>query len=259
MKFPVILIIALLLAGCGGGAQHWYKAGQTQVDFDQDGQECEIIAKEFARQATLTGNREDPESYVRTYNNCLFAKGWSVLPSDTPADSAAGAPAPMAACQEGGIIQGFGKTFAVPPGFVLSSDVTQAYGPTMMQNLLFQGPEQSFINFTFQKAVTRDFKPADYPVREPFFLYEQGAWKKNRDRLRWAVFSGNIQGSWVAGLGGYLIVNKRQRISIVVTSPLPSQTEAILSGLRLDSGQIGAVEKLRSEWLPWLESHAHGM
>jgi hypothetical protein len=252
MRLPAIIVV-LMLAGCAGRMQHWYNPGETQVDFDRDAQECDIIAREFARQATLTGNRQDPETYVRTYNNCLYAKGWSVLPPGS--DSPAGGP-PPAAFEKNGTVKGFGEAFTVPTGFVLKSNVTRTYGPTLMQNLFFQGPEQSYINFTFQKGLTRDFAPADFPAREPFFLYEQGALRKDPDRLRWTIFFGNLKNSWVAGLGGYLLLDDRQRVLIVVTKPLPPRNEKPLPGLRLDSGQIKAMEKFRAAWLPWLKSTA---
>lgn len=250
-KIPA-LVAVLLLAGCAG-PQRWYNPGHTQTDFDRDSQECGLIAQEFSRQATLTGDREDPVTYELTYNNCLYAKGWSVEQSGAVSGSQAALPL---ATFENGAVRGFGKTVTLPAGCSLKSHATRSYGPTLLENLFFQGPDRSYINFTFQKALTRSFDPTAFPVKAPFFLYEQGAWKKNPDGLRWALFFGRLKGSWVAGLGGFLLVNDRHRISIVLTRPLPPQVKKPLPGLHLGAGQIRAMEKFRAVWLPWLKDRA---
>jgi hypothetical protein len=248
------LLILILLSGCGGGGQHWYNHGKTRLDFDGDSQECEIVAGEFARQATLTGRREDPQTYARVFDDCLFARGWSVRPAAPPApDSALAVMEPVfAVYHSDGTIEAFGGSFAVPVGFVLRADSTQRFGPTLIQNLLFMGPDLLFMDVTVQKSQDHKFEPTNYPVQEPFFLYEQGREGK-QDRLRWAIFAGRIQEEWVVGLGGYLLRGERERLTVVITSPLPGPENAVPPGLNLSSGQFQAVERFRKEWLSWLQ------
>jgi hypothetical protein len=248
------LMILLLLSGCSGGG-HWYNSTKTGADFDGDSQECEIIAQEFSRQATLTARKGDPQKYVRTFNDCLYAKGWSALPprQSSPDSTIIEREASLAVYHPEGLLEAFGRSFAVPAGFALQSDSEQSSGPTLMQNLVFAGPDSVFLNFTLQRSSDRNFEPTNFPAQEPFVLYEQGRDKKRSDRLRWTVFTGKIQDNWVAGLGGYLLLGKRERLTVVITRALPEPQEPIPAGLSLSLGQFQAVERFRDEWLPWLK------
>jgi hypothetical protein len=256
-KIVAPLMVFLLLSGCSGESRHWYNPGKTRVDFDRDFQECEIIAGELSRKATLTGSREDPQVYARVSDDCLYAKGWGAYPAVQPAPEPAMAsqPSPLAVYDhDGSIIQAFGRNFAVPSGFALQSDSVQRFGPTLMENLLLRGPNSVFINFTVQRSLDRKFEPTAYPSQEPFFLYEQGRDGRNSDRLRWTIFAGKIRDEWVTGLGGYLLLGKRERLAIVITQPLPDSQEPVPAGLNLSQGQFQSVERFRDEWLPWLRA-----
>jgi hypothetical protein len=251
----VTFMIFLLLSGCSGGGQHWYNPGKTRVDFDGDSQECELIALELSRQATLTGRREDPQASALAFNNCLYAKGWGILPAmqPSPVSENAETVSSLAVYHQDGTIEAFGRSFAVPAGFALQSDSVRNSGSILMQNLLFLGPDSVYINFTLQRSLDRKFEPINYPAQEPFFLYEQGRDAKKPDRLRWAVFAGPIQENWVTGLGGYLLLGNRERLTVVITSPLSYPQEPVPAGLNLSHGQFVAVEQFRGEWLPWLK------
>jgi hypothetical protein len=130
------------------------------------------------------------------------------------------------------------------------ADEVQGHGDTVLQNLLFQRGDL-FINYAVQKSTGRKFTSVAYPVAEPFFLYEHGEISKKPD-LQWAIFTGKIQDSWVTGLGGFLLLGKRERITIVVTRPLPPAEAQVPAGLRLTPDQFQAVEQFREEWLGWL-------
>ena len=79
----LLVLIFLLLTGCSSTQQLWYNPAKTQKDFDRDSQECEIIAREFSRQATMTGKSLDYETFASAWSSCLHDKGWSNTP---PAD-----------------------------------------------------------------------------------------------------------------------------------------------------------------------------
>jgi hypothetical protein len=250
--FIVLISLIFLQAGCAR-QQIWYNPGHSQMDFDRDSQECSIAASALARQATLTGKREDPATYVRVYNGCIHEKGWSQTPpAESAKDSGAGRvqAQQLALLHANGTIEAFDRRLQVPEGFVLEADGIQGREDTLLQSFLFRNGEL-FINYTFQKSLGRRFEAADYPVAEPFFLYEQGMASRKPD-VRWAVFAGNLQASWVAGLGGYFLLNKRERIIIVVTRSLPSPAERVPAGLRLTSEQFQAMEQFRDQWLGWL-------
>jgi hypothetical protein len=251
----LLFLFILLLFGCGGG-QHWYNPGKTRVDFDSDSQECEILARELSRQATLTGRREDPQTYGRAFNACLYGKGWSTLPPVQPgAGSGSGeADSSLAVYHPDGRIEVFGRYLAVPAGFVLQSNGVQRLGPTLSENLFFMGPDSVFMNISVQKSLDSKFEPANYPAQPPFFLYEQGRDEKQPDLLRWAVFAGKIHEEWVAGLGGYLLLGERERLTVVITGSLPDPHEPVPPALQLSHGQFQAVERFREEWLSWLQA-----
>jgi hypothetical protein len=251
---PACFMAFLLISGCSGGGQHWYNHGKTRVDFEGNSQECEIIARELARQATLTGRREDQQTYGRAFDNCLYAKGWGTMPAVQPSpDAATETGTSLAVHRQNGTIEAFGRAFAVPAGFELQSDSGGSFGPTLIQTLLFLGPDSVYLNYTFQKSRDRKFEPTDYPVTAPFFLHGRGREEKKPDRLRWTVFAGEIREDWIVGLGGYLLTGKRERLTVVITRALPHPREPVPAGLNLSLGQFQAVQRFRNEWLPWLE------
>jgi hypothetical protein len=250
MKPICLIILIAVVSGCGGQQQLWYNPGRTQMDFDRDSQECGIIAGELARQATLTGRKEDPQTFTLVYNNCINSKGWSTAPALQPSAGVNVAQPFLALYNPDGTIEAFDRQLKVPDGFILLADGVQGHGDTILQNLLFQKGDL-FINYTVQKSRGRKFAPTDYPVPEPFFLYEQGK-NGRKPHLHWAIFTGHIQDSWVTGLGGYFLLGKRERISIVVTRPLPEAGGQTPTGLRLAPDQFQAVEQFRGEWLAWL-------
>ncbi len=242
-----VLICLFLLSGCGGKAQ-WYKEGHTQADFDMDVQECEIIASEFARQASLTGEREDPATLIRAVNSCLYAKGWSNFPTQKNGQDAE-EPARLAVYDQG-VLTGFKKTINIPPGFVLLSDSTGHSGPTTSQTLFFTRDNTTYINILFQKTLNDVFEKVEYPVVEPFFLYHRGE-KMKRPDIDWAIFTGEFQKEWVVGFGAFLRANRKERITIVVTHPLPAQDSSPPSELRLTRNQYQAADLFTEEWSTW--------
>jgi len=245
-----LICLLVFLGGCGEKVR-WYKPHHYQTDFNRDSLECEAIAHEMARQATITGKDEDLVTFIASYNNCLFRRGWSNNPPAAQ-NSEGQITAPPLAVSEQGKIQGFGKTVAMPKGFTLLAETSQVAGPIAAQNFQWRDDASTFINIIYQKAATKSFDSIDYVVVEPFFLYERGRDRKKPDFLRWAVFAGEVGKSWVVGLGGYVLAGNNERIVVVVTRPLPGPEALPPPGLRLSKGQRDAADDFMKTWEVWL-------
>ena len=72
----IIMLTAFLFSGCGYSHQ-WHKPGKTRIDFEQDYQECQIIAKEMFRQKTIDGKIRLFDNYQEYIHECLFIRGWT--------------------------------------------------------------------------------------------------------------------------------------------------------------------------------------
>lgn len=250
---PILLVFLLVfLSGCGT-QERWYKADHYQTDFDKDTLECETVAREMARQATMTGSSEDPSTFASSFNNCLTTKGWSNSPQPLRELPGQEKRAPLAVLDQGKV-QGFGKTILLPPGFTLLSESSQVVGPFTALNFQWVGDDSTFVHIVFQKTTAQSFNPIDYVVVDPFFLYERGMDEKKPDLLRWAVFAGEVKKNWVVGLGSYVLVNKNERIVVVVTKQLPPPEASPPPSLRLSKEQRNATERFMGEWLGWLQA-----
>lgn len=245
---PAVFVL-LLLAGCAS-REVWYQEGKGQVAYDQDAQECRLIASEFARQATMTGKSEDPATYARTMTTCLLSKGWHMTPPQSATAGAAGDVAggsvPLADIAAGEV-RAFGARIKLPDHFVLFNTTDSGAGPTVLQTYLFGGPQETYINVMVQKTVVKGnrFEDTPYQVLPPFFLYEQG-----KDGA--AIFCGKINDEWVMGLGNFFVINGQERVTVIVTKALMApQTEA-QPGFRLSAEQFARVEEFKQEWLSWL-------
>jgi hypothetical protein len=246
-KIIICYFLICMLCACGAGPM-WYKQGATQADFNKDEQECLLIAHELARQATVSGERENLEIFIKSYNNCLFQKGWSHIPP-TQQNTSTGTNTILAKIDQN-CIQAFGKKISLPAGFKLLNENKRVFGPTLIHSFFFQGPGPAFINFIFQQSLDLNFEPADYPVKEPFFIYDKGCEKE--ENIRWSVYCGQIKNEWIVGLGSFILIKDSQRIIVVITSPLPPRTSPPPKGLRLTKNQKDAAERFETKWKKWL-------
>jgi len=250
-KVLLIMVWFLTPLGCAS-KQMWYQEGKGQVDYDQDAQQCILIAKEFSRQATMTGKAEDPATYNRTLTNCLLNKGWSMTPSAKVLagehKDASASVEPLAVIDQGKF-QAFGGQVMLPEQFSFVSSSSNGTGPTIVQTYLFSGPRDTFINVMVQRAMAKDnqFAPTLFRAQPPFFLYEQG-WQGT-------IFCGKMNGQWVMGVGRYYLINKKERITVIVTRSLVEQTSEPEAGFKLSREQFEVVEAFKGEWLPWLTSN----
>ncbi len=241
----------LLLAGGSGCAQKktWYKPGGGQVDFNIDDQDCRISAQEIARQATLTGEKINLKVFDQAYEACIFSRGWSLTPA-APAKSKENTPAkPRLAEIENNLVTAFGQTMMIPRIFSLVRNQQADFQGVNMQTLFFQGEDGVYLNLIFQETSARKFDPVDYPSDPPFFLFEKGEDPAKKDRLRWTVFSGDFKGTWVAGIGGYYLVDRNRRASFVVTQAISSPEGKPPAGLRLTKAQKLEVETFQGQWV----------
>jgi len=233
------------LSGCAS-SKLWYKPGNSQVDFDLDHNECQRIAEEVGRQATITGEKINLEVFNTSYNNCLFSRGWTHKPPGAEQKNVR--PVEMAEVK-GNEIYVFDRLLTLPPGFALVSNQISGFEDVRMQTLFFQGEGPVFLNMIIQEAFSRQFDPVEYPVNTPFFVFEKGKAGKKKLPVHWTVFSGEFKGEWVAGIGAFYPVDKNKRISIVMTRAIPSQNESPPEGLRLTKIQKEAVESFSDQWL----------
>lgn len=239
--------LCLTLSGCAAKKELWYQEGKGQVDYDLHAQECTLIAKEFARQATYSGTSEDPAVFQRTMISCLASKGWSQTPPTASAGSApAGADLAPLAVVDGQEVQVSGARITLPAGFALASTSRSGAGPTVVEIHLFSGPQETFVNVMIQRTVARAnrFEAILYPVLPPFFLYEQ-SWQGS-------IFCGQVNEQWVMGLGRYLLLNAQERVTIIVTRPLVEARTGAEPGFQLSREQFAQVEGFKGEWLAWL-------
>ncbi len=250
-----VVCLGLALSGCGGVRPRWYQAGKGQVDFDRDAQECALIAHDFARQATATGKAEDPAAYAQANLGCLTAKGWSMSPP--PAPGAKTGPqtiiaGPPLTVVDGGQVRAFGAKVGVPEGFSLASNHTVATGPTVSQSLVFKDAADTFLVVMAQRTISdaNRFEPTPYLVKSPFFLYQEAPVPDAGPR--WAIFCGQVNGGWVEGLGSYPLTTAHERLTIIVTRPLPAPRSDPQPGFKLSAGQFAALEAFKKQWGGWL-------
>ena len=227
----LIIGVTLLISGCSSGPK-WYKPGCNQVDFNLDNLECRISAEEIARQATLTGEKIDLEVFERVYHNCILSKGWTHTPPGSKKVKAV-----TLAEVHGDIAVVFGHRLKIPHGLNLISNQISGFQNLRMQALFFRGDGPVFLNMIVQETLSGKFEPIDYPVNEPFFIFEKGPNEKDPDRLRWTVFAGQFKGAWVAGIGAYLLVDNTRRITFVLTRNISVPEKTPPRGLRLTKKQ----------------------
>lgn len=258
-KYSVVIFVCVgLVSGCAH-KQIWYQQGKGQVDYDQNTQECTIIASNFARQATMTRNYEDPGTYQQTMVNCLVAKGWSASPpgknEGNHDEGVIMADAEPMIVVDGSRLRAFGSDIKMPSSFVLSSNDNQKVGPARGQTTMFSGPQSTFVTIMAQEidGKTNRFIETPYVVKPPFFLYEHGAVEKEKGAgPERAIFCGVINGEWVMGLGAYLLISKRERLTVIVTQALVADQIEPEAGFRLSREQFARVDSFAREWTSWL-------
>jgi hypothetical protein len=252
----VFVCVCLLGSGCSSKTI-WYKSGAGQLDFNIDDMECSIMAKEIARQATLTGKMIDLEVFKKTYESCIYARGWSQTPVDTDISAKNSIKKTRLAHIEDNVVTVFDHTMTIPKTFSLLNDQPANFQGVNMHTLFFQGENGVYLNMIFQETKQRKFEPLDYPSAPPFFLFEKGSGVNGDEKLRWTLFAGEFQKIWIAGIGAYYLVDDYKRISFVLTRPISSPAEKPPGGLRLTKVQKLEVEAFKDRWIEAVKQRFH--
>jgi len=239
----------LLWAGCSTSSTQWYKDGAGQADFNIDDAECQIIAEQMAKEATLTGKKISIEEYARVYESCIYNRGWSTEP---PASIDAKGPKkelkPIAILAETHITV-FDHALELPQGFSLTENRISMWQGVKTQFMTFQNEGGISMSLIFQNNTHRKFEKTDFPVNAPFFIYDKGGEPKEGKKIRWTVFSGEIQKEWIAGIGGFYLLDSKKRITIVLTAPISSPQEVPPEGLKLTKIQKNEVDDFQADWI----------
>ena len=154
LVLTIFLFLSCGLTGCASSPHYWYKDGRNQYDFDIDSWDCEVVAKQLARDYSDTGRQVDLASYSRIYLQCLAGKGWN---QNKPVNTAgpAGQPTKVPGLNiklAGQSMAGFGEKIALPKTFFLRTSKQLQIGPTVMAQFSWQNKNSTFINVIFQQS-----------------------------------------------------------------------------------------------------------
>lgn len=245
----VSLLFALSVTGCSSSKATWYKAGSGQADFNIDNAECRVIAEHMGREATLTGKRISVKAYAEAYEKCIYNRGWSKKPPAVKENKGVTGKITLLAELKDGSVSAFNRRFSIPEGFFQTGNRIAAAQGLKNQFLTFQNSQGMALNLTFQQTEDRMFEKADFPVNDPFFIYDKGGEPKEGKKIRWTVFAGEFQNSWLAGIGGYLLLDPANRVTIILTSEISGPDGIPPEGLRLTENQKNDVNAFQEKWI----------
>lgn len=238
--------------GCGGG-QKWYKPGHYQADYDLDRAECERIADSRARERSVSGDSVNIEVYTRELEQCMFSKGWSTKPPESPPGQGHDLLEPEkdhVACRViGNQIEGLGHRVTLPAGFRLMNQQETTQGSTRYFSFLFQGPGPVFMNILFQEADDVSFEKTEFPVQKPNFSFDKSPEESD---VKWESYCGKVGREWVGGVGAYYGISSTERIIFVITTPLPPENDSRPLELRLNQDQFLAMKEFSSKYGTWI-------
>ncbi len=248
----LFLWLVMMLTGCGGVGQKWYKPGHYQADYDVDCAECDKIAQSQAREGGVAGYTPYIGLYPKAFEQCLFARGWSPLPPDEAGSTGlTDTVVPSLCTVTSGVITGFDCSIRLPEGFRVLRQEALPAGPVQSSSVFCQGPGPVFINIIFQQSHVVRFDPIRYPVAEPFFLFDKSP---KTSQWLWDSYCGATPLGWVGGIGAYLRRSPEQRIILIITSSLPPAGEDAPKGLRLDRQQYQAMHAFAAKYVAWMEN-----
>ena len=250
----VAAILAFFMFGCSSSKVVWYKKGAGQADFNIDNAECRKIAEVMGKTATLTGKKMSITAYNTAYEDCIYNRGWSTkTPQSHSGEDSKIDLIPVAELKDKNIIV-FNRYIFRPPGFKLIENRISMIQGVKSQFINFQNDQGIVLNLVFQKSDHRKFEETAFPIEPPFFIYDKGRGLKKREKIRWSVFSGKLQGIWVAGIGGYFLLDPKRRISIILTSQISAPQGELPEGLRLTRNQKNEVDALQKNWLGFIKT-----
>ena len=258
IRLSVYCMLLSFLFSCSSQQAVWYKKGAGQADFNIDDAECQIIAEQFAKEATLTKQRIDVEEYAKVYERCIYNRGWSPEPIVSDAARKTNSqPAPTAspiAAWEDQQIKVFGRVFKIPKDFSLTDNRFHSWQSVKTQTLSFHTRDGMSLIVIFQAHTHRKFDSADFPANEPFFIYDKGGAPSEGRHIRWTVFAGDHQGNWLSGIGAYYLLDKDRRVTMILTTPISLPEGVPPEGLRLTRNQKDEIDEFQASWIKYIQT-----
>jgi len=250
----LFLFLAILLGVLGCGHRTiWYKKGATQWDFNRDEQECIALAHKLAREATVGEKKENILVFLQAYQQCLFNKGWSPVPPQRVQEVIKRKRISYHLDLSSHVLVAFNRQIPLPSNIVFLRETRRSYGPTLIYSLFFRGKGNTFLNLILQESLERAFKDIPYPVQPCYLIYDRGSFRDRR--IVWASYFGRIKGYMVMGFGAILRFSSRQRLILVVTSPMPPARGKKPAYLHLAENQMRAIESFTARWSKWVKKN----
>jgi hypothetical protein len=242
-KHALLLLVCLLVA-CATGKVTYYKPGGDQYKFNLDSEECSERAKMIAKSQMVRPDAKPDSGLVQKYySDCLYAKGWSLIPLDQRDRSLW--------TWKGSNVSFDTFTVELPSGFLLRTESKWVLGPTWSHQVNARGPKKrTFLILVAQEGIKDKIQIMNYPKPGGFTLYTGG--RLDKHEIRWSVFVRRYQENVVAVLGAYIYPEKTRRISVVFSQSL-SATGRPESGYALSFAQKKELDLLYPIWLSWLK------
>ncbi len=238
----IILITVFLFSGCNYSHQ-WHKPYKARIDFEQDYQECQIIAKEMFRQKTIDGKIRFFDNYQKYIHECLFIRGWT-----------------KGAINENvteitfrkGRVTAFNRIIYIPESFSLINNKKSKRGGSEKSDFVFQGKDSIILKILVLKHIQLPLEKVDYSLSKSLFLYDKNR-SNHKKFLDWAVFCGFQNKALFVSLRAYLANDSKNRIALIINKHLPIKDEKLLPGMRLTGEQIKNIDQFIAQWLPWIK------
>ena len=242
-KHALLLLFCLLVA-CATKNVTYYKPGGDQYKFNIDSEECSERAKMIAQSHMVSPDAKPDAGLVQKYyNECLYAKGWSLIPLDQRDRSLW--------TWKGRNVSFDSFTMELPPGFLLRTESKWVLGPTWSHQLIAQEAKKTtFLILVAQESIKDKIQVINYPVPGGFTLYTGG--RLNKYDIRWSVFVRRYQQNMVAVLGAYIYLENTRRISLVFSQSLAAIGRSE-SDYALSLSQKKELDQLYPIWLSWLK------
>jgi hypothetical protein len=233
-----------LLIACSTSKVTYYKPGGDQYKFDRDSEECLERGKMITQsQMVSTDAKPDSGLVQKYYSDCLYAKGWSLIPLDQ---------------RDRALWKWKGKNvnfenfiMELPSGFLLRTESKWVLGPTWSHQLNARGPEKrTFLILVAQESIRDKIQVINYPKPGGFTLYTGG--RLDKHNIRWSLFVRRYHQNVVAVLGAYIYLEKTRRISVVFSQSLTANGRSE-SGYTLSLAQKKELDQLYPQWISWLK------
>jgi len=240
----LVLFVLTILIACATKNVTYYKPGGDQYKFNIDFEECSARAKMIAQSQMVNPEAKPDAGLVQKYyTDCLYAKGWSLIPLDQRDRSLW--------TWQGRNVSFDTFTMELPIGFLLSTESKWVLGPTWSHQLNAQdGKKTTFLILVAQESIKDKIQTMNYPRPGGFSLYTGGQLDKHD--IRWSVFVRRYRENVVAILGAYIYLERTRRISVVFSQSLVA-TGRQESGYSLSLTQKKELDQLYPIWISWLK------